>query len=71
MHIRRGDYVTDAYTNSVHGACDMEYYKKAVMEALKSKGADSFLYFSDDLDWAKNNDLYLDNVVLAEKVKDV
>ena len=30
LHIRRGDYI-----NSIHDTCDMEYYKKAVMEILK------------------------------------
>jgi hypothetical protein len=30
MHIRRGDYVTDAKTNSVHGVCELDYYRRAV-----------------------------------------
>jgi hypothetical protein len=61
LHIRRGDYVTDAYTNSVHGACDIEYYKKAVMEFLKSKEHMHFFIFSDDLDWARDNLDFIDN----------
>ena len=27
LHIRRGDYITNATTNSVHGTCDINYYK--------------------------------------------
>ena len=55
LHIRRGDYLTDTHANSVHGICNMEYYKKAVMEVLKSKKHAHFFIFSDDLGWAKGN----------------
>jgi len=61
LHIRRGDYVNDAFTNSVHGVCDIEYYKRAVMEVLKSKKQAHFFIFSDDLDWTKGNLDFIEN----------
>ena len=29
MHIRRGDYVHDSHTNSIHGVCSLDYYEDA------------------------------------------
>ena len=29
LHIRRGDYVTNPHTASVHGLCSLEYYREA------------------------------------------
>ncbi|MDC1509789.1 alpha-1,2-fucosyltransferase [Oceanospirillaceae bacterium] len=71
LHIRRGDYVTDAHTNSVHGTCDVKYYKKAVMEVLKSKKQAHFFIFSDDLDWAENNLDFIVNKTFIRLESDV
>lgn len=71
LHIRRGDYLTDAHTNSVHGVCDMEYYKKAVTEVLKSKKQARFFIFSDDLDWVKDNLDFIDNKTFIEYKSDI
>lgn len=55
LHIRRGDYVTDNYTNKIHGTCSNEYYTKAIAY-LTSKVADPvFFIFSDDPDWVAKN----------------
>ena len=55
IHIRRGDYVTNAETNSYHGICDLEYYKAAV-EIIKSKISNPvFFIFTDDIDWVNVN----------------
>lgn len=71
LHIRRGDYVTDTHTNSVHGTCDVKYYKRAVMEVLKSKKQAHFFIFSDDLDWAKSNLDFIDNKTFVRLESDV
>ena len=53
VHIRRGDYVDDPKTNSVHGVCSKEYYEKA-MDLIRSKiDAPIFYFFSDDIEWVK------------------
>lgn len=55
LHIRRGDYISDKKANSVHGTCDLEYYKSAIKH-IKSKFKDAhFFIFSDDISWSKKN----------------
>lgn len=56
IHIRRGDYVNNPKTNKYHGICGIEYYKKAI-NLLKNKIGENFeiFVFSDDIEWAKNN----------------
>lgn len=54
VHIRRGDYVSDPKTKSAHGVCSKDYYEKA-MGILRSKvEAPVFYFFSDDIEWVKN-----------------
>ena len=71
LHVRRGDYVTNMNTNSVHGTCDLEYYKRAVMEVLKSKQQAHFFIFSDDIDWAKDNLDFVDNKTFIRLEPDI
>ena len=57
VHIRRGDYVTNRYANTYHGALDVTYYQKAI-STLQSKlcGKQLVLFiFSDDTAWVKEN----------------
>jgi hypothetical protein len=55
IHVRRGDYVSDPKTNSVHGICGTEYYYSAINMIRKSVECPFFFVFSDDPDWACNN----------------
>jgi len=48
VHVRRGDYVN---LKHYHGICDLEYYQNA----MKEIGNSHFLFFSDDMDWVKEN----------------
>ncbi len=58
LHVRRGDYVQNLKTNAYHGTCSMEYYKKAI-EYIKNKVGDMKLFiFSDDIEWAKEQELF-------------
>jgi hypothetical protein len=55
LHVRRGDYASDANTNSVHGTCDLTYYKEAInMISERFKDVQYFI-FSDDISWVKKN----------------
>lgn len=55
VHIRRGDYVNNAFINEYHGHCDINYYT-AAMQYLEDKiNVSSYFIFSDDLAWAKAN----------------
>jgi hypothetical protein len=51
VHVRRGDYVTNAKTRSVHGNCTPEYYFKAI-ESMRHRVPGAHLFaFSDDPQW--------------------
>jgi len=55
LHIRRGDYVTDAKTSSTLGACSIDYYQRGVAHVAERIASPNFFVFSDDIDWAKKN----------------
>lgn len=55
IHIRRGDYVSNSTTNSVHGTCDVAYYNDAVSRISKFVKDPVFYIFSDDIAWAREN----------------
>jgi hypothetical protein len=53
IHIRRGDYVSDARTRQFHGICGQDYYNACIEEMRKRLGNPSFFIFSDEPDWVK------------------
>ena len=55
LHVRRADYVTNPQTSTWHGACNLEYYEKAVSTIVASVENPHFFVFSDDMPWAKEN----------------
>ena len=71
LHIRRGDYVANTHTNSVHGICSLEYYKDAVLNIEEKVGNIHLFIFSDDLNWAKENLDFIDNITFIELPEDV
>jgi hypothetical protein len=56
LHIRRGDYVSNAKYNAMHGTCDLNYYERAVAYLVEKLGNDIVIFaFSDDPDWVAEN----------------
>ena len=55
VHVRRGDYVSNAASNQYHGVCSPEYYRSAVDHLANTKGVEHFLLFSDEPDWVRAN----------------
>lgn len=56
LHIRRGDYVSNAKTQKVHGTCSLEYYRNAAQLLADRTGSDpTFFVFSDDPEWTREN----------------
>jgi hypothetical protein len=55
LHIRRGDYITNPKTNSIHGLCSLDYYSAAIQYIVERVDAPHFFVFSDDPSWVKNN----------------
>lgn len=62
IHIRRGDYVSNAATNKKHGVCPPQYYADAIQHIQKHVTAPAFFVFSDDIEWVKKNIPILGNV---------
>lgn len=55
LHVRRGDYVSNSHTNSVHGVCSIDYYLRAINYLSQRYSNLSYFIFSDDIEWTKNN----------------
>jgi len=66
LHIRRGDYISNAHTNSVHGTCSLEYYEGAVKYLKDRVDCPHFFIFSDDLAWAKDNLTFINKKTFIE-----
>lgn len=68
VHIRRGDYVNDNLTQQFHGNCSKAYYLNAI-HILEQKNKElTYLFFSDDIMWVKENfsDLLVNKVFVDE-----
>jgi len=55
IHIRRGDYVSNANANSYHGICGSEYYQNAINKIEAKVSNPSYFIFSDDIEWCRLN----------------
>ncbi|MCE5324034.1 alpha-1,2-fucosyltransferase [bacterium] len=55
LHIRRGDYVSNAAFNKVHGVCAPDYYESAIERLMDEVKAPRFFVFSDDIEWCRDN----------------
>ena len=55
LHVRRGDYVSNKKTNTMHGVCSLDYYRDAIKHVLKRIESPVFFVFSDDIAWVRNN----------------
>lgn len=64
IHVRRGNYLQ---TQDFHLVLDLNYYMRAIKEIGKKS---TFLVFSDDLEWCKENFPNSDNFVFVEGLKD-
>ena len=71
LHVRRGDYVTDSKTNSVHGTCNLTFYKDSILKMKSLINDPKFFIFSDDLSWVKENFEFLAEKELVEFPKEI
>jgi len=70
LHIRRGDYVENTHTNTVHGTCSLNYYKESSKYIYKNIENPSFYIFSDDINWCKDNFDFLKDKVFVDDTED-
>lgn len=54
LHIRRKDYLSEKIAK-IYGACNIEYYYKAIEKITRLCHDPQFFIFSDDIDWVKQN----------------
>lgn len=52
IHVRRGDYLKHP---AFAGACDIDYYQRAIPEILKDGLPHTFYIFSNDMKWCETN----------------
>jgi hypothetical protein len=64
IHIRRGDYI---HLYEFYFNLGIDYFKSAVSEIGEEK---TFLIFSDDIDWCKNNFNFVKNKIFIENLDD-
>jgi len=69
LHVRRGDYIDNSYTNNVHGVCSLRYYKKAIEHIIQKIEKPIFYIFSDDIAWCKDNFDFLESKVFVDNTK--
>ncbi len=55
IHVRRGDYVSNAKTLSLHGVCSPAYYQRAIASLRERRRDVRFFVFSNDMDWSREN----------------
>ncbi len=55
VHVRRGDYVSNANTNKFHGTTPIDYYQRAFDSMTKQVDNPYVFIFSDDALWVKEN----------------
>lgn len=55
LHVRRGDYVSNAKASQVHGLCGLDYYRAAVDLIARRVPHPRFFIFSDDPVWVREN----------------
>lgn len=70
MHIRRGDYITNAKAQAAHGSTDLGYYERALAEIRSRTGQDPVVYlFSNDPQWVREN-MQLDAELVPVAIND-
>jgi hypothetical protein len=55
VHVRRGDYVSNAKTKAVHGTCSLDYYRFATDLLIARLKDPVFFVFSDDAHWVRDH----------------
>ena len=60
VHVRRGDYLHPS--NSIFGLCGVDYFQQAIAYVRKKRPDARFFFFSDDMEWVREN-LWMEDAV--------
>jgi hypothetical protein len=63
IHVRRGDYANHPNI----GILDISYYQKAVIYMTKYIENPIFYIFSNDIEWCKENFMFIDKKIIIDK----
>jgi hypothetical protein len=66
VHVRRSDYITNLSSSHFHGVCPLEYYENAINYLKQKLEFPLFFFFSDDMEWTRENFKNLDNKVFVD-----
>ncbi|MGI9523123.1 MAG: alpha-1,2-fucosyltransferase [Hyphomicrobiaceae bacterium] len=55
LHVRRGDYVTNAAANAFHGVCSIDYFHRGIGHIVERTSDPRVFLFSDDIGWAQTH----------------
>lgn len=55
VHLRRGDFASNASFNTKHGLCSLDYYRAASRYMAEKLVHPQFFVFSDDREWTRDN----------------
>jgi hypothetical protein len=67
IHVRRGDYITNAEYNKIFNVVYEEYYDEAI-KIIKNKIENPIFYiFTNDVEWVKNNKLFNNMKIMSIK----
>lgn len=53
VHVRRGDYISQTHTKSIHNVCGIKYYDNAIKMMNAMQENPHYILVSDDIDWCK------------------
>jgi len=65
IHVRRGDYISNMKTNKFHGVCSITYFEEALKHLSKRVPESKVFIFSDDPEWARENIVVPDWIVIS------
>ena len=54
VSVRRGDFLSHEYKSNFY-VCTPDYYQRAILSICKQIDNPIFIFFSDDIDWVRNN----------------
>ena len=55
IHVRRGDYLSNAKALAKHGMCSLGYYQNAIAKIQETISDPTYFVFSDDPQWVRDN----------------
>lgn len=68
VHIRRGDYLSDKYRQTLGDVCTETYYSRAMKYMEQRVEACKFWFFSDDIEWVKEHYRRSDAVYIESNI---